>query len=92
LNSRLKQLGLNEDAKKKLLTRWTQAIDIAVGYPEAELGNLITAPSLLGVDQVDYIYHRPWPVYENLLNGKYDCERPKGLGFRIVERQEIKVR
>lgn len=55
-----------------------------MNYLIEEFGFLLAAPELYRTDKIAYIYHRPWPIFENLVNGKYG-QPINSLGFVIVE-------
>ena len=38
-----------------------------------------------GVGGFNYLYYESWPVFENLVNGKYDNRFKKGIGFVIAK-------
>lgn len=73
-----------EYAQKDIADR-DAAIGTAVHYLLAEIAFLECAPTLLDVDQVIYIYHRRWPVFESYIAGEFDGKVRKYLGFEMVE-------
>ena len=60
------------------------AIDEGVNYLLKELAFLCASPDIFGVEKIAYMYHERWGVFENLVNGVYDCERGR-LGFLVVK-------
>ena len=55
-------------------------------YLLKELAFLLSIPSIYGgFDRFVFVYHRPWPILENLFNGVYDGEVCEALGFVILE-------
>lgn len=45
---------------------------------------MLFLPNYLGENEVGYIYHKPWPVYERLISGDYtgnSMERVKFIRF-----------
>lgn len=61
------------------------ATKIAVHYLLSELAFLEFAPQFLGSDQVVYVYHKNWPVYEDYVAGKFDDEPKPHLDFLLLE-------
>jgi tRNA-dependent cyclodipeptide synthase len=61
------------------------AVKVAVHYLLSEIAFLEFAPELLGAEQVVYVYHRNWPVYERYVNGAYDGKTKPYLEFRLLE-------
>ena len=61
-----------------------EAVDEAVWYLLKELAFLLASPQLFDEPLVSYVYHHRWPIYENLVNGKYDGNVQKNLGFILI--------
>ncbi len=60
------------------------AIKIAVHYLLSEFAFLEFAPQFLNTENVVYIYHRNWPVYEKYIAGEFDGNQRTHLQFHIV--------
>ncbi len=60
-----------------------KAIDKGVNYLLKEFAGMSAIPKLFNKEQVAYIYHHEWPVYENYVNGVYGKER-NDLGLVII--------
>jgi len=61
------------------------ATDVAVHYLLSELAFLEFSPKLLESEQVVYVYHRNWPVYERYVSGLYDGQAKSYLDFLLLE-------
>lgn len=61
-----------------------EATATAVHYLLSELAFLEFSPRFFGVDSVAYVYHRPWPVYEEYIAGKFDGQVRDGLSFYLL--------
>ncbi|MDO8563910.1 MAG: tRNA-dependent cyclodipeptide synthase [Nanoarchaeota archaeon] len=72
-----KKINITEDMEKTL--------NEGVFYLLKELAFIIALPFLFNVNNVAYLYHRNWPIYEKFISGKYDGEIKKNLGFVIVK-------
>ena len=62
-----------------------EATKIAVHYLLSELAFLEFAPSFLDANQVIYVYHRNWPVYERYVSGAFDGKHKQHLDFLLLE-------
>lgn len=62
----------------------TKEVAIASHYVIDEFALLDSAARILSVDKVHYYYHRPWPVYEDLLGGKFDRKQRPEQNFHIL--------
>jgi len=60
------------------------ALDIGVNYLLDEFGFLKAAPEMYQVGKLAYIYHRRWPIFEDLINGKYG-QHLQNIGFVVIE-------
>ena len=60
------------------------AIDEAVHYLLKELAFVLVSPKLFKASKVAYIYHKNWPIFENLINGVYNEDVRENLGFVII--------
>jgi tRNA-dependent cyclodipeptide synthase len=60
------------------------SILIAVNYLLDEFAFMEFAPSLLGVQNVTYVYHVLWSVYESYRLGEFDGKVRNYLGSEIV--------
>ncbi len=49
-------------------------------YLLCELAFLQASPAVLRVSRAAYVYHRNWPVFENLINGTYDGKARMNIG------------
>lgn len=78
-----------ESSTKEVLQWWDiqkeisqKNIDIWVKFLICELAFLVAAKEILG-SEVTYIYHRPWPIFTDLIAWKFDGEiRP--IDFEIL--------
>lgn len=61
------------------------AVRIATHYLLSELAFLEFAPEFLSANQVVYIYHRNWPVYERYISGAFDGKIRTYLEFLLLE-------
>lgn len=59
-----------------------EQIRIGVRYLHSELAFMLFLPEYLKQDMVMYTYHRPWPVWQNLIAGKYDGKIHSSVGFK----------
>lgn len=59
------------------------AIDSAVNYLLEELAYILAVPEIFGVAKITYVYHKRWPIFEDLVNGKYGSALSH-IGFMIV--------
>lgn len=59
-----------------------QSIDEGVKYLLSELAFISSCPKISRTT-VAYVYHAPWQIYENYVNGQYDHEK-KDLGFVLM--------
>ena len=55
-------------------------------YLLAELAFLNLAPKFIGASVINYIYHRPWAVYEDYIAGKFDTIPKPHLQFQLLKR------
>ncbi len=62
-----------------------EATKVAVHYLLSELAFLEFAPSFLETDQVTYVYHKNWPVYERYVSGVFDGNHKQHLDFLLLE-------
>jgi cyclo(L-tyrosyl-L-tyrosyl) synthase len=62
-----------------------KAIDEGIHYLLKELAFITTAPTILKVDKIAYVYHKQWPVFEKLIAGTYDDRIREDIGFVLVE-------
>ena len=62
-----------------------QATKIAVHYLLSELAFLEFAPKYSESENVVYIYHKNWPIYENYIAGKFDKIPKLYLDFLLLE-------
>lgn len=61
------------------------AVATASHYLLSELAFLEYAPTFFGVEEVVYVYHKNWPVYEEYITGAYDGKKRGHLKFLILE-------
>jgi len=61
----------------------TNAVDIAIHYILSEFAFLAYAPEFFNMESIEYIYHKPWPVYEKFINGEYDGVIAPALNFLV---------
>lgn len=61
------------------------AVDIATHYLLSELSFLEFAPAFLDSQNVVYVYHKNWPVYEDYIAGKFDGKPKLYLDFLLLE-------
>ena len=71
--------------KIKETVKMDKAIDAGVKYLIEELAFVIASPNLFKVKNTAYVYHREWPIFEKLVNGVYDSEPKKSLGFLLIK-------
>lgn len=62
-------------------------VSIAVKYLLQELSYVLATPKLFSIKKTVYLYHKRWPILENLVNGKYTENTNKEVGFLIVKSQ-----
>jgi tRNA-dependent cyclodipeptide synthase len=60
------------------------AIDEGKEFLLKELAFLVVSPQILGVESVAYVYHLEWPIFNKLINGKYQTEPVKNVGYLIL--------
>ena len=57
-----------------------------VNYMLKEYAFFFSIPQIYdGFDQFVYIYHRPWAILQNLINGVYDKKVRSHMGFVVLE-------
>lgn len=61
-----------------------QGVRTATQYLLSELAFMESAPALLGCTSALYVYHKPWPVYEDYVAGVFDNRRRQHLGFWLL--------
>jgi cyclo(L-tyrosyl-L-tyrosyl) synthase len=76
--------GVLESAQKKIESL-DHAVNVGVTYLLHELAFMEFAPKFLNSNMVVSIYHKPWPVYQSYISGKYDGLVRQNLGFEIVD-------
>lgn len=69
-------------AKKEITA---ESVEQATEYLLAELAFIYASPILLNTDQIYYVYHKPWKVYEQRIAGKYDGTPKPELNFVLLE-------
>lgn len=62
----------------------TSAVKTAVHYLLSEFAFMEFAPELLRTENITYVYHKNWPVYESYIKGDFDGKKREYLGFEIV--------
>lgn len=62
-----------------------KAIDEGVNFVIDELGFITASPAMFDANEIAYIYHKDWHIYQNLVDGNYDGKIREGLGFLIVK-------
>lgn len=60
------------------------ATEKAAKYLLAELSFLDAAREILNIQHIDFIYHRPWPIYERLIKGEFDGVKRPHMGFTLI--------
>ena len=73
------------NGKTKENIDFEKAVKIGVKYLLEELAFVLASPLIFGVSKTAYIYHNRWPIYENLVNGKYDKKVRNDVGFFLVK-------
>ncbi len=76
--------AVNATTSEVLKSVNNEMIAIAAQYLLAELAFIECAPEYFNVDRITYIYHRPWPVYEEYIRGAFDSKVREYLGFQIL--------
>ncbi len=69
---------------RKLLPAPVQSVRQAALYLLSEIAFLESAPSFLQCERVVYVYHNPWPIFEDYRSGAFDGKPKKHLGFAII--------
>ncbi|MEN9626680.1 MAG: hypothetical protein RL557_1008 [archaeon] len=72
-----------EDKSKDAITMET-AIDEAVFYLIEELSFVLSCPSIYRVDNISYLYHQNWEIYEEFIKGKYDGKKRDNFSFILT--------
>src|SRR3989344_5343457 len=67
------------DDKFNTVIEMERAIDEAVFYLIEELSFVLSCPSIYEADNISYLYHQNWEIYENFINGKYDGKKRKNF-------------
>jgi len=62
-----------------------QALDEGIFYLIEELAFLCSSPNLFEADRVANIYHKRWPIYEDLVAGKFGGRPRNNLGYIILK-------
>ncbi len=68
------------------ITDMRTSVTTANHYLLAEFAFLEFAPKFLGSQKIVYIYHKPWPVYEDYIAGKFDNTPKPRLEFFLLEK------
>ena len=69
-----------------------EAVDEAVEFLLEEFSYLLTCSQTCAAPNIAYVYHRRWPIFEGLINGKYDgVPKDNKIGFAIFRRKENPV-
>ncbi len=63
------------------------AIEEGVHYLLKELAFLLESPAIFEAKSVAYVYHREWPIFTDMIEGKYGEPRDN-LGFLILAARE----
>jgi len=63
-----------------------KALDEAVQYLIEELAFVLASPDMYKVKRVFYLYHMTWPIYQRLIEGKYDGVQRNNLGFLLINK------
>lgn len=71
---------LNENPFRKIPIEDEQ-IKKGVHYLLSEFAFMLFLPDYLNEEQVGYIYHKPWPVFERLIAGEYTGEPMEKIRF-----------
>ena len=71
-------------SKNKMLTHFEWSILIGAEYILSEFAFLEICPQLFGCEEARYIYHRPWEVYKNYIQGVFDGKPRPYLSFEQI--------
>jgi tRNA-dependent cyclodipeptide synthase len=72
---------------RKQIDNVEEAITTATHYILSELAFLEFLPAYLNVEKVAYLYHKPWPVYEDYIAGKFDGIVRDYLDFLVIKKE-----
>jgi len=72
------------DDKFNTVIEMERAIDEAVFYLIEELSFVFSCPSIYEADNINYLYHQNWEIYENFINGKYDGKKRENFAFVLT--------
>ncbi len=61
------------------------AVQEGVWYLLKEFAFLRACPLMFDLERVAYLYHKPWGIFEDYVNGVYDGRIHHGLGFLIAD-------
>lgn len=61
-----------------------KAVDIGVYYLLEEISFIISSPKIFSVKKSAYVYHHKWPIFEELVDGKYDKKIRDDVGFLLI--------
>jgi tRNA-dependent cyclodipeptide synthase len=73
------------EGSQKSIPDLKAAVKVAVHYLLSELAFLEFAPKYLHSQNVVYVYHKNWPVYEDYIAGKFDGKPKLYLDFLLLE-------
>ncbi len=73
------------EASERTIPNLKEATKVAIHYLLSELAFLEFAPDFLDTEQVVYVYHRNWPVYERYVSGVFDGKQKPHLDFLLLE-------
>jgi len=86
-----KSLEFKKDAKEATLSvlkskveediNLEKAAEEGVNYLLEELAFLLASPKIFNEKNISYIYHREWPIFVNLVDGKYDKKVRSNVAF-----------
>lgn len=73
------------DGKLKQGVKIESAIDEGIHYLLKELAFVSASPEILGTQKVAYVYHTRWKIYEDFVDGKFDGQKRRDLGFVVIK-------
>jgi tRNA-dependent cyclodipeptide synthase len=73
---------LGKKANMPALTN--NSIEEASKYVIEELAFMHSAPMMLNVKELTYVYHKEWPIFENYVNGKYLKKEEQKIGLVVI--------
>ena len=74
-------LAVRNVFQKQISPESVAALEHARQYLLEELAFLLAVKQMFNESAFSYLYHRPWPIFERLVNGDYSRKLEERIGF-----------